>query len=406
MERLEAIEHQMREASAQLRSPKWRTELFKVPYAVDAIVRSAAALEADLERARKLQAQDPSEDLLTLLKRVEQARLDLLASARKRTGPKPPNSLEPLMRDVQRRAHAELPRPLDPGEHVVMSGGFTRQWWKASLAYGAGFGLMPVLTGFALELGAGVANAAWLAAVPGLLAAFATSVLFRREAGRYVLTTRRLIHEPRRADPVDVPLSAIPPGAVRVTGLPGTLELDTPRRLRLVAADQAQELATAIELERWLLNQDAAPPGAPPRWRAHVLPQGGESAIVTAYLLLTHESFVVFPIASNDIRYRLAGVLGAVPRVPVTLERLCRAMERLDSSRANRVIEELARALGVTVRRDRRVLRRRLWANFFGFEQDGKIFWFYPASYDSVTALSGFVAGWEHVLVPDEPTFR
>lgn len=409
LERLETAERQLRACDVQLSGRKWRTAVYGSPHALDALVRSAAALDADLERARRLHANEPCPELAALTDRVETAKAALASSARRRLPAQAEASLEALLHAVQQRAHAELPRPLEEGEHVVMSGGFTRDWWKASLAYTAGLGWLPVTAGWALQRFAGVGNMALPAMGAGIAAIIAAPLLFRGGSGRYVLTTRRLLYEAKKADPVDVTLSDIPPGTVRLSGALRTVELTSPRKLKLVGVHGAAQLAAQIDLERWLATKGAAPPEAPVRWRAHLMPhvvRSGRSTYVDAYLVLTPSGYAILPITSPDVRHGIAALTGASPRMSVSLEQLFAALGRLDPAQAEAAFEAVAHAIRGSISREKVVLRKRGFANVAGFAQGERTYWFEPMSYAEVSQFSSFISGWEQRELSDDDPRR
>jgi hypothetical protein len=293
--------------------------------------------------------------------RVTGAKEALEAIARDHAG-SADGPLEALLRAALLRARQDLPRPLEAEEQVVST---HRAGWRGRLRARRG------------ALGA---------------------------AGTVVLTTRRLLYQPGRADPQEVRLTEIVPGTLRLRPLLETILLSTPRALRLSWVERAAELASRIELERWLTRYQPAPPAAP-RFPCVLLPfyLGEPQGVASAYsLVLAPSGFAILPVTPHgDLRYRLGTLIGAAPQVAISLEQLIPALRRMEPAQAARSLDALAKGMGTSFRTDRRLLRQHGFANRIGLDRGDRVFWVEPASYDQASRLQTCVLGWaEETLKP------
>lgn len=394
LERLEVIQPALEDFASLLGSPRWRTELAERHARLDLLARLAEPLAQDLENARRLHARSPCPALADLANRIQTQLLEITSRA-KGHGIEA-GSLPEVLASARKRALAELPVPLEEGEQVVSTFAVQSSVWWGSLLVGITLVVSAFLGDFpehpwlmiALNLG-------------GVLGAGALGVAMRqrhRGAGRLSLTTRRLLHESRSSDPVEVRLSELRPGTVRTSATGATLALTTPRKLKISGIVRGFELGPALELERWLAQRGAAGPDAPPRWSGLLVSSAGTTAVATAAptLVLLSTGFAVLPVSTLlDLRYPLPDFFGAKLRVPIRLEAFFRGLKRLDPDEGERFLETLVRALNAQLVRERRVLRQHGYANRYGFDTGARVVWFEPSSYKLSTEVSEFVRGWD-----------
>ena len=119
-------------------------------------------------------------------------------------------------------------------------------------------------------------------------------------------------------------------------------------------------------------------------------------------LVLTATGFALLPVHPDvSVSSALREVFGAVPRVPVTLREFCQALARLEASRADAALGQIAAALGTTFDTSRRALRLKGYRNVVGFEARNGLHWYEPYHYDEVQLLESLLVGW-HAGVRDD----
>jgi hypothetical protein len=215
-----------------LRSPRWKRLLRAQPDRL----REARELEADV---RELLEDGGPHALL----RLQRKRLEVLARKRLAhfTRQQGTSLLEVLGR-LETLLREPLPQPPGSDEPVLLEG---TQGWRHVLSWPGTwvFALFVITNRHGLERHGNPA--------PLLVAGGALALYFHlRCSGRFWLTAKRLMWQPRVGEPVQVSLESIAPGGISALPAWGTVRVEGDRSLTVRHAGQAGVLAALLELHR------------------------------------------------------------------------------------------------------------------------------------------------------------
>jgi hypothetical protein len=223
------------ELSRMMRSPRWKRLL----RAHAERLREAGALEAPV--LELLALGEEGESLRTL--RQRRSRLEVLARKRlthftRRSGA----SLGEVLGALEALVREPVPQPPGQDEPVLLQG---TQGWRHLLAW-PGSWVFALLT---------LTNRHWMARVghpgPLLIAGGALFLYFHlRCSGRFWLTAKRLMWQPRFGEPVQVSLESIAPGGISSLPAWGEVRVEGSRSLTVRHAGHAGRLAALLDLHR------------------------------------------------------------------------------------------------------------------------------------------------------------
>lgn len=243
LEEIEAALERYRQLSSALRARRWKQKLQQQPTLLSEAVAGESALTDVVPRLQRRIERDPqgAEFASRLLRRLEEERSRLTAAMNRRLRTAAHGTLAERLERLSSVALEPLPLPPGPGETRLLEG---HSWMPAPLAL---LLLLPLWWILANSLGG------WL--VVPLLAAFWFS--FYARSGSYWLTSERLIWQPRWSDPVEVRLSDIGDGNLRVGSL-NTVTVGERDGVTLRHVPNAETLAALLSIRRRKEFRDAA----------------------------------------------------------------------------------------------------------------------------------------------------
>lgn len=215
-----------------MRSPRWKRLLRAHPDRL----REARELDADV---RELLEDGNPHGLLRLQRnRMEALARKRLAHFTKQQGA----SLLEVLGRLETVLHEPLPQPPGHDEPVLLEG---TQGWRQLLSWPGSwvFALFVITNRHGLERHG---NPAPLLVVGGALALY----FHLRCSGRFWLTSKRLLWQPRVGEPVQVSLESIAPGGITALPAWGTVRVEGDRVLTVRHAGRAGVLAALLDLHR------------------------------------------------------------------------------------------------------------------------------------------------------------
>jgi|GEM_PF-3006159 len=244
VEELEAALERYRHLTSALGARRWKQRLQQQPTLLSDAVAGESALAEVLPRIqRRAERESQSAEFASqLLRRVEEERTRLTTAMNRRLRPAAPGTtLAERLGQLSAVALRPLPRPPGPGELRLLEGHawlppaeslllFLPLWWILASFLGVGITL-PLLVAF------------WLA--------------FYARSGSYWLTSERLIWQPRWSDPVEVRLSDIGEGHLRV-GAFNTVTVGAQDGVPLLHVSDATRLAALLSIRRRKEFREAA----------------------------------------------------------------------------------------------------------------------------------------------------
>ena len=245
VEELEAALERYRQLTSALGARRWKQRLQQQPTLLSDAVAGESALADVLPRIqRRAERESQSAEFASqLLRRLEEERTRLTTAMNRRLRPAAPGTtLAERLGQLSAVALRPLPRPPGPGELRLLEG---HAWLPPAESLLLFLPLWGILAGF---VGAGLA-------VP-LLVAFC--LYFYARSGSYWLTSERLIWHPRWSDPVEVRLSAIGEGNLRVGSSFNTVTVGARDGVTLRHVPNATTLAALLSIRRRKEFRDAA----------------------------------------------------------------------------------------------------------------------------------------------------
>lgn len=215
-----------------LRSPRWKRLMRANPDRL----REVRELEADVREL--LEDGAPHGVLRLQRKRLEALASKRLASFTRQQGA----SLLEVLGRLETLLNEPLPQPPGHGEPVLLEG---TQGWRQVLSWPGSwvFALFVITNRHGLERHG---NPAPLLIVGGALALY----FHLRCSGRFWLTSKRVMWQPRVGEPVQVSLESIAPGGIRALPAWGTVRVEGDRVLTVRHAGRAGVLAALLDLHR------------------------------------------------------------------------------------------------------------------------------------------------------------
>ncbi|MFY0581447.1 hypothetical protein ACN28S_50785 [Cystobacter fuscus] len=217
-----------------LRSPRWK---WRLRVRVD-LLRGALALEPAVSEWLARGAPGAHRRLLARRERLERVARARLARLSHQEG----TSLAEVLGHLERLMSEPLPRPPGDDEPVLFEGA---QGLRHFLAWPGAWGFALLVLTHQHLLGRRASVVPVLVLGGALLA-----VYFLRYTGRFWLTARRLVWQPRLGEPVQVSLASIAPEGITALAAWGEVRVEGERRVTVRHAGAAGRLAALLELHR------------------------------------------------------------------------------------------------------------------------------------------------------------
>lgn len=341
-----------------LSAGRWRKLLRAQPDLIDEVLRSEGALREARARCEKLAAKDDAAGPLSkVAAKLSESRGALHRTVLRRLRANAELSLEDALATLGRKLLGELPGDLRSGERRLLDGGGDKRGFIAALGMlwilGIGAGpLFELIGGDAQMWGA-------FAAVVAFAALFwAPFIVSWQLSGRYTLTNQRLIFIPRRGDPVQVELSALKPGGLKISPVLGWIKVDSLVPFSLRGVQEPWKLAGYVEVLRWMSLQTAAAIVAEPFTDVAIFPavEGEEVPFgEDATTLLTSGVAVMRPQYAAHFRGDraeavLRAITGSAPG-PVDLEAALKLLKQLGAAKFDEAIRAAAQQEGALLER-------------------------------------------------------